>query len=179
MHFNFQLNICYTLMDFALFTTSLLLFVWFLGKDITLPCGRTTYDPLWNTCCCGKVHPGAVDRHTGCCLTRRYNLDKQLCCDGRVINLDPELYHCCGKQAYDPWNQTCCHGYFVVNGKGTCCGYFKIFDHKHQICCAEKYVFDGHPCRTKCCYAKYFGVSSTNCSFQSTSKIKTHLLLAL
>ena len=131
-----------------------------VGQDVTLRCGKTNvWDPLWNTCCAGKVHTGAVTRSTGCCRARRYDINSQLCCDGELHNLDPQLYQCCGRNPYDPWKQTCCHGYFVANGKGQCCGYFQLYDNKNQICCGQRLVFNGRPDRTKCCYSYYYGAS--------------------
>lgn len=100
--------------------------------------GRGRFPPLFlRYACCGQV---------------TYDLNTELCCDGKVIpkpETDPKFpsfFSCCGSEIYNLTSQDCCRGKVMSTNSPSerCCG-DHIIDYSKSVCCVEDF---GNPLET-------------------------------
>lgn len=98
------------------------------GKLMTLPgngiygcCGEPQQPTLFqygqHDCCHGQVvELSHLNTYYGCCRTKVYYPEKELCCNGHV---KPQVGNltCCGEEMIDENEQLCCQKLTKVNGK--------------------------------------------------------------
>uniref|UniRef100_T1IV87 Galaxin-like repeats domain-containing protein n=1 Tax=Strigamia maritima TaxID=126957 RepID=T1IV87_STRMM len=79
-------------------------------------CGKDAYDPNTERCCNNTVVQG--DKALVCCGSMLYDVEKQICCRGKVHTVDEEkkTVDCCAENLYDPASQVCCKG--AIKDKG-------------------------------------------------------------
>lgn len=143
-------------------------------RDVSMCCGDAVFDPTEELCCSNKVlklpadPPGALHAPLvpmghfrpgapvyfsarsvlyGCCGDAIFNVEKQLCCNGKIrdkpANASRDTYFaCCDDDVYDASEQECCRGRLLPKTKLSegCCG-DKVIDYAEQICCLD-YFFD-------------------------------------
>ena len=77
--------------------------------------------------CCGLPHFLRNGDVRFCCGDQSINLEKEICCEGKIIKGNPKKTTCCGAEAFNPRKKLCCNG--------------RISD-KHRLSCGDQQVDD-------------------------------------
>lgn len=133
-------------------------------RDGSQCCGRRLYQPADQVCCNGNLvtRPDTTFPFSlpfpgyQCCGQELItNPNNQLCCNGIArrdfgSSGERKQYRCCGNEAYNFRNQTCCEGRIVDGFNVRCCGDVG-FDDNRQTCCNNQLFPTGRVPQELCC----------------------------